>query len=135
MTTNTRRGAGLTFLIGLFLLIEGIWGCFSPIVFGGLSLNHTQAVLHLALGVGAVIASGIRPATYLAFVGLALLFIGVLWALPDSRDSIEHALAVNRPGAILDVTLGVLCLLTSQVARSRLPFDDDGADSRHRTVL
>ena len=52
---NPARGMIGTYaiIIGLFLLVEGIWGLFSPVVFGVLTTNMTHAIETLAAHAGA----------------------------------------------------------------------------------
>ena len=38
-------------IIGVFLLIEGIWGEFSDVVFGVLTTNRIHATIHILLGI------------------------------------------------------------------------------------
>ncbi|MBA3467650.1 MAG: hypothetical protein H0T21_09580, partial [Gemmatimonadaceae bacterium] len=37
-------------ILGAFLVIEGVWGMFSPVVFGILPTNTLRASIHLVLG-------------------------------------------------------------------------------------
>jgi hypothetical protein len=41
-------------IIGIFLLIEGVWGEFSDVVFSALTTNRTHATIHLPLGLAGI---------------------------------------------------------------------------------
>src|SRR4051812_10846920 len=112
---NNGAGAArfMVLLIGAFLVTEGAWGLFSPQVFGVLPINHTRAVIHLVLGLGAWWAGGRHEVGYLAFLGLIISAVALLWAMPATNGVIVDLLAVNRLGAILDGVFGPACLLTA----------------------
>ena len=98
-------------LLGIFLLIEGIWGLFSPVVFGVLSTNTTHAVIHIVLGVIGILtgrSDSARP--YLMFVGALLILVGVLFFVPGASALVVSILNVNRAVAFFNIIVGVICL-------------------------
>lgn len=98
--------------LSAFLLIEGIWGLFSPVVFGILTTNLLHAIIHVALGVtgiGSVL--GGRSRAFLAAVGALLLVVGALWFVPALTDLLTRIFNLNRAVAYLNVVVGVLSLL------------------------
>src|ERR1700712_2166488 len=91
-------------VLGAFLLIEGIWGLFSPVVFGVLTTNTTHAVIHIVLGVAGIWTSlqgGTRP--YTLFVSILLLAVGVLRFVPGVGDLIVNLLNVNPDVAMVNI--------------------------------
>jgi hypothetical protein len=98
--------------LGLFLFIEGVWGLFSPLVFGALTTNITQATIHIVLG-GIGIGLGLRgPARgYCLFVGLLLPIVGLLRFIPATAPWVIEILNVNPAAGKLNIILGGLSLL------------------------
>jgi hypothetical protein len=104
--------SGLAVVLGILLLIEGIWGLFSPVVFGVLSTNVLHACIHIILGGLALWAGPARHARgFLGFLGVLLVLVAVLWFIPATRSFIVDTLSVNRAVAIVNLVVGVLCLL------------------------
>ncbi len=117
MSNNASGARFVVLLVGAFLVTEGAWGLFSPQVFGVLTINHTRAIIHLVLGLGAWWMGGIRPVGYLAFLGTIISAVAVLWAVSATHGWMVDLLAINRPGAILDGVVGPVCLITSLASR------------------
>ena len=121
MNANADGARLVALLVGALLVVEGVWGLFSQEVFGILTINHTRAVIHLLLGLGAWWASSRGAVSYLTFLGLVVSAVAVLWAMPATRGLIFEILAVNRPGAILDGVVGPVCLLTALLTPREVP--------------
>lgn len=103
-------------VIGAFLLIEGILGLSSPMVFGVLSTNGTHAVIHILLGlVGLGVGISGKARHYCMFLGALLLTVGVLRFVPGIGQMLVNLLNVNYAVAAFNIVLGVISLL---VARS-----------------
>jgi uncharacterized membrane protein len=106
-------------LLGIFFLIEGVWGFFSPVVFGILSTNMLHATIHVLLGVvGLWVARNGRSHGYAIGVGLLLLVVGILWFVPGANELVVKLFNVNRAVAILNVVVGALGLIVASVDRS-----------------
>jgi len=98
--------------LSAFLLIEGIWGLFSPVVFGVLTTNLLHALIHVALGIiGIWSVLTDRSRAYLVGVGALLLVVGALWFVPSLTDPLTRIFNLNRAVAYLNIVLGVLALL------------------------
>lgn len=115
---NGTRGMTSTFAlaIGAFLVVEGIWGLFSPVVFGVLTTNILHGVIHIVLGVVAI-WTGMKGGSrgFLMFLGVLLLAVGILRFVPVVGDLIVSILNVNHAVAYLNIVVGLVALL---VARS-----------------
>jgi hypothetical protein len=105
-----------TKILSTFLLIEGIWGLFSSVVFVILTTNIAHAVIHIILG---IIGLGARrdPRVYCIFVGLLLLIVGVLRFVPGVGELIKNLLNVNKAVAYFNVIVGLLTLVMSSLAK------------------
>lgn len=99
-------------IIGVFLLIEGIWGETSDVVFGVLTTNRTHATIHILLGVVGIytgLKGGSRP--FLIFLGVLLAAVGILRFVPGINDLIVSILNVNTAVAYFNIAVGILSLL------------------------
>lgn len=101
-------------VIGAFLLIEGIWGLTSPIVFGVLTTNLTHAVIHILLGVIGLATGWMgRARGFCIFLGILLLAVGVLRFVPGTDQLIVQILNVNFAVACVNIAVGAVALLLS----------------------
>lgn len=99
-------------LLGVFLIIEGCWGLFSPIVFGVLSTNTLHAVIHIVLGIAGILAGRSGAARgYLLGVGALLLVVGILRFVPRASDLVVSLLNVNFAVAYFNIAVGLISLL------------------------
>ena len=98
--------------LGLFLVIEGLWGLFSPVVFGVLTTNGLHAIIHLILGVTGIY-TGLRnhARNYGIYVGMLLLVVGVLYFLTGPDQVIIDLLNVNKAVAVLNIVVGIAAIL------------------------
>ena len=108
----------LALIIGAFLLIEGIWGEFSDVVFGVLTTNRVRASIHIVLGLIGVFAAlkgGARM--FLKFGGLISALVGLLWYLPPTNSLMVNILAVNQPVATLNIIVGGIAMLVGFLSK------------------
>jgi uncharacterized membrane protein HdeD (DUF308 family) len=99
-------------LLGVFLLIEGCWGLFSPVVFGVLSTNRLHAVIHIVLGIVGILAGRSGAArNYLLGVGALLAVVGILRFVPGASDLVVSLLNVNFAVAYFNIAVGLISLL------------------------
>ena len=99
-------------VVGAFLLAEGVWGLFSPVVFGILSTNLLHAIIHIALGATGI-WTGLKGGSrgFCLFLGILLLAVGALWFVPDVGDLIRKLLNVNFAVACLNFGVGAVALM------------------------
>jgi len=113
----------LTLIISAFLLIEGVWGLFSPVVFGVLTTNHAHAIIHIVLGLGGLIAWWKRYLkSFFGFLGSLLIVGSLLWFLPATRDLPRDLLNVNLMVAVVNLILGLIALVIAFTEASRRRF-------------
>ena len=117
--TNGPSGA-FAIVVGAFLIIEGIWGFFSPVVFGVLTTNTLHAAIHVLLGI-AGIWTGLKGGSrgFCLFLGALLLAVGVFWFLPVLGDLVRSLLNVNLAVTYLNIALGIVSLIVGVVSRPR----------------
>jgi uncharacterized membrane protein len=113
---------GFAFLLGLFLLIEGIWGLSSEVVFGIFTTNTTHAVIHLALGLIAIVLGVRKKArSFCIFLGLLLAIVGILRFIPGADSLVIKILNVNEAVAYLNIAIGSVLLILVFSSRRDVP--------------
>jgi hypothetical protein len=113
----------LTLIISVFLLVEGIWGLFRPVVFGILTTNRAHAVIHIVLGIGGLLAcwkGAIKG--YFGFLGSLFIVVALLWFIPAWRNMPRDLLNVNWAVAVLALILGIVSLTIAFTENARRRF-------------
>lgn len=113
----------LTLIITAFLLIEGIWGLFSPVVYWVLTTNRAHAIVHIVLGVAGLVArrkGAIKG--FFGFLGSLLLVVAIIWFVPAWRAVPRDLLNVNAAVAILNLILGLVSLTIAFTENARRRF-------------
>lgn len=129
--THSKGTSYFLIAVGALLMVEGLWGLFSDQVFWILTINRTRAIIHLALGIGAIVAARRgRPLGYLTALGGLLVAVAVLWSIPATRELATDALAVNQAGAIADALAGIACFFAGSASGRRLSTEELEADHR-----
>ncbi len=111
-------------IIGIFLLVEGIWGVFSPVVFGVLTTNQLHAAIHVVLGLIGIytgMKGGARG--FSLFLGILLVAVGVMRFLPVLGDITVSLLNVNQAVAIFNIVVGIIAILVARSSAGRLTAD------------
>lgn len=97
--------------VSAWLLVEGVWGFFSPIVLGFLTTNRLHAAIHVLLGIfGLWKALSDRAAGFLWLLGALLTVVGLLYFVPGGRNATD-VLNVNEAVAIVNLFLGLVALI------------------------
>ena len=101
-------------LVGCYLLITGVWGLFSPVVWGALSTNTLHAVIEIVVGATGIYVARLsrhgHPRMYCTFVGLLLLTVAALYLIPATHRLVSDLLAVNMAVAVANVLVGLMAL-------------------------
>lgn len=101
-------------IVGLFLLIEGIWGLSSEVVFGVLTTNTTHAIIHTVLGLVGIATGYLKRARgFCIFLGFLLLAVGALRFVPGAEQLVVRLLNANVAVACLNLVVGLLALIVS----------------------
>jgi len=113
----------LTLIISAFLLAEGVWGFYSPVVFGVLTTNRAHAIIHIILGLGGFIARWRGFAKgYFGFLGSLLVVIAVVWMIPATREVPRDLLNINGAVAAVNFLVGLISLVVAFTEASRRRF-------------
>lgn len=106
---------------GVLLLVEGVWGFFSPTTFGVLDTNPLHATLALGLGI-----AGIRMSPHYSsaksfcfWAGALLLTLGAIARMPGFDTLMFVTLEMNQIEAVFSMGLGIAALGASYISRSR----------------
>ncbi|MEO6873443.1 MAG: DUF4383 domain-containing protein [Opitutaceae bacterium] len=115
--------SGLTLLICLFFVAEGVWGIFRPVVFGILTTNRLHAIVHIVLGLAGLLA-WLKDAVkgYFGFLGSLLIVVSVLWFIPGTRNTPIDVLNVNGAVAIVNFVIGLICVAIAATDNTRRRF-------------
>ncbi|MBC7534542.1 MAG: DUF4383 domain-containing protein [Ferruginibacter sp.] len=99
-------------LLGIFLVVEGFWGMFSPIVFGVLTTNVLHAFIHLLLGFTGIY-TGLRnhARKFSLYAGVLLLVVGLLYYIPGAGQLVVKLFNVNNAVAVLNIVIGIAGIL------------------------
>jgi len=105
-------------ILGAFFLVEGVWGLFSPVVFGVLTTNVPHSVIHIGLGItGLAIAHRAGAREYLFAVGGLLVVVGVLFFVPRVSPLVIGLFDVNFAVACFNIVVGLVCIAVAAGSR------------------
>lgn len=108
-------------VLGIFLVIEGFWGMFSPIVFWVFTTNILHAVIHLVLGVTAIyLGSRNQARKFCIFTGILLLTVAILYFIPQADDLVIRLFNVNNAVAYLNIIVGIVAVLLALLTPKRI---------------
>lgn len=107
----------LAWILALFLLVAGIWGFFSPVVFTFFTTNFVHACIETLLGLIGLGVARHHARGYLLFVGSLLLVVGVLYFVPIASLYVTGLLAVNTYLAAFNIIVGGLCVILAMSGR------------------
>ena len=111
MKDSTNPTSTFAMVIGIFLLVEGVWGLFSDVVFGFLTTNLLHAAIHIALGlIGISLGKNDKARGYCIFLGALLLAVGILRFIPGINNILIDLLNVNVAVALVNILVGIMAL-------------------------
>ena len=99
-------------IIGMLLLVQGLYNLIDPPFLEVFTANSAHAVIQTVLGI-AGIWTGLRGGTnvYAIFLGTFLLLVGLLYFISMTRMYVVDLLNINAPVAWLYLLFGVVSLL------------------------
>lgn len=114
---NRTASSIFAIVIGVFLLIEGIWGEFSDVVFGALTTNRIHATIHILLGIIGIY-TGLKGGSrgFCIFLGILLVAVGILRFVPGIGDLIVTILNVNPAVAYFNIVVGIVSLIAAFIS-------------------
>ncbi|RTY89124.1 hypothetical protein [Flavobacterium sp. GT3R68] len=107
-------------VIGAFLLLAGIWGIYSDVIFNVLTTSFTFAIIQIMFGVmGIVLGLKKHAKGYCILLGLLLIGVGILRFVPAVHYVID-AFNINEPAAYLNMALGIMALIVAYTGKERV---------------
>lgn len=107
-------------VLGIFLVTEGFWGMFNPLVFGLFTTNLLHAAIHLLLGVtGIYLGTRNQARKFTLFTGILLLTVGMLYFIPGVSEMVIRLLNVNDAVTYLNIIIGIIAILTAMLTPVR----------------
>lgn len=116
---NRTQGAAAPFalVVGIFLIVEGLWGMTSDVVFGVLTTNRLHATIHILLGVLGIYTAMTRGArAWCTSVGILIVVVGILRFVPGVNGIIISLLNVNEAVAIFNIVAGIAALAVARMS-------------------
>jgi len=99
------------FILGLLLVIIGIWGLFTESILGIFSVNALQSILHIIAGLfGLYVGTKGEGPGYNSTLGWIGLLLGILGFIPGVDTILADLLMINTEISVLHLVLGVITL-------------------------
>jgi hypothetical protein len=106
---NTQKTFAL--ILGIVLLLVGIWGFFTTSILGIFGVNAIQSVLHVIAGLfGIYVGTKGMGTGYNQTVGWIALVVGILGFVPGVNTMLMDLLNINTAISVLHLVIGVVCL-------------------------
>lgn len=123
MALNEGNSGRFASIIGTFLLIEGMLGFSSPVVFGVFSTNRLHACIHIVLGcIGLFTRFRGGTRTFALLVGILLIAVGVLYFIPGVSALIVSLLNVNTAVAVFNIVVGIVGVVVARTTPEPTPI-------------
>lgn len=98
-------------VLGIVLLIVGIWGFFDSSLLGIFGVNSPQSVLHVIAGLfGVYVGTKGEGSGYNSSIGWIGIVLAVLGFIPATADLLMNLLNVNMPTTVLHLVIGLVSL-------------------------
>lgn len=105
--------------MGVFYIVDGIWGFFSPITFGILGTNTLHTITHLLMGIAGLYTARTTGARlWCMAIGSMVLPVGVFYFVPGTHDLLVSIFNLNQPVSILNIVVGALALLIARNSKT-----------------
>src|SRR3989338_3032383 len=106
------RQKGYALILGVVLLIVGIWGFFTDEILGIFGGNTTQSVIYLLVGVIGIYAGTRKKGRgFNGTIGWIGVLTGILGFLPYTSEILTDLLNTNTATTWLHLAIGVVSLL------------------------
>ncbi|MBI5803098.1 DUF4383 domain-containing protein [Candidatus Pacearchaeota archaeon] len=105
-------------ILGIVLVVVGVWGFFTDMILGLFGVNAFQSVLHLIAGFfGIYIGTKGEGPGYNLTLGLIGIALGVLGFVPVIDDLLLTLLNINTEITLLHLAIGVVSLSVYYTAK------------------
>ena len=98
-------------ILGIVLLIIGIWGFFTQSILNIFGVNATQSILHIIAGLfGVYVGTKGKGPGYNMTIGWIGIVLGILGYVPSVDTLLLQYLNINTAITILHLAIGVISL-------------------------
>ncbi len=104
-------------IVGLVLVILGIWGYFQHPILGYFGVNTAQDILHIVGGILILWIGMKSPKGVNLWLGWIALVIGILGFIPGAVDLLVSWFAINTTISWLHIAVGVVSLLVGYAVK------------------
>lgn len=115
---NRSQGPAAPFALfaGVFYLVEGVWGLFSPVTFGILSTNLLHSIIHIGMGVtGIYLSRTVHARLWCNAVGSLVIPVGILYFVPIFNELLVKLFNLNGAVATFNIVAGATALLVARI--------------------
>ena len=99
-------------ILGIVLLIIGIWGLFTNSILGIFGVNIAQSVLHIIAGAfGLYVGTKGKGPGYNLTIGWIGIVLGILGYIPSIDTLLNSLLNINIATTWLHIVVGVISLI------------------------
>ena len=107
-------------VLGVVLLLVGIWGFFTESILGIFGVNAFQSVLHVIAGLfGLYVGTSGTGKGYNLTIGWIGIALGVLGYIPVIAGLLASLLNINLAISVLHLVIGVVSLLVAYGIKSK----------------
>ena len=94
---------------------------FSPVVFWIFTTNLLHATIHLLLGVtGVYLGSRNQGRKFALFVGILLIFVGILYFIPGTDELVIKLFNLNNAVAYFNILVGIIAVLLALLTPKKI---------------
>lgn len=104
-------------VVGLVLLLLGIWGFFQYPVLGIFGVNTYQNILHIVVGVLGLWIGMKNPKGFNLWLGWIALAAGILGFIPGADALLDQIFAINSQISWLHIAVGIVSLLVGYAVK------------------
>lgn len=98
-------------ILGIVLLLVGIWGFFSMSLLGIFGVNMAQSVLHVIAGaIGIYAGTKGKGYGYNMWLGWIALVVAILGFIPGTNTLLMNWLNINMGTTVLHLAIGIVSL-------------------------
>lgn len=105
-------------VVGIVLVILGIWGFFQPLILNLFGVNLAQNIIHIIAGaIGIWLGTKDAGKGFNLWFGWIALVVGILGFIPVVKDWLDQLLSINPAISWLHIILGIIALIVTYAVK------------------
>ena len=105
-------------IVGVVLVILGIWGFFQPLILNLFGVNPAQNIVHIIAGaLGIWLGTKGSGKGFNLWLGWIALVVGILGLIPGAKDLLAQLLGINSGISWLHIILGIIALIVAYAVK------------------